>query len=116
MIGRVDLEAQKLAIMLVHQLAAIKSMSAIKVRLRRAKESRPIIVEPIPNPTGDYHDLTIWEFLRLDVEGAIAKGGTVADLLRSKRPKRSWPPTWESEPVDAEAIDDAIRVLGVKTD
>ncbi len=116
MTGRVDLEAQKLAVMLIHQLAAIKKMSAVRVGLRRPKETRPIILQPIPNPNGDWYDLTIWDFLRLDVDAAIAKGGTVPDLLRSKRLKRPWPPTWDVEAPDVTTLDDAITALGLMPD
>ncbi|MGB7077606.1 MAG: hypothetical protein WBD53_10490 [Xanthobacteraceae bacterium] len=115
MTGRLDLEAQKLAIRMIHQLAAIKKMPAIKVRLRSPKEARPIVVEPIPNLAGDWSDFTIWEFLALDVEAAKAKGGTFADLLKSKRSKRQWPPTWDVEPPDLETLDNSLDALGLKT-
>lgn len=110
MAGRLDLEVQKLAIQLIRQLAAVKKMSAIKVFIGSAKETKPIVLMESPK---SFIDLSIWHFLKLDVEAAIAKGGTLHDLLNSKRPKRPRPPTFEMEPLDVETLDDAMSTIEI---
>jgi hypothetical protein len=116
MTGRVDLKAQKLAVLLIHQLAAIKKMPRVKVRLLPPNKSKPIVITPVPNETGDFRHITIWQLLSLDVDAAIAKGGSLNALLQSRHLKRPWPPACGIEAPDNETLDDAISVLGLKVD
>jgi hypothetical protein len=100
MTDKIASETQKLTIRLIYQLAAIAKMPTVGVHLSSRRTSQPIVIWEKPNITGNMRQLTIWQFLSLDVTAAIAKGGTFTDLLQSKRIKQPWPPTWEIEPLE----------------
>jgi hypothetical protein len=104
-------EVQKMTVRLIYQLAAVAKMPAVGVYVLSQNTSAPIKVWPKPDLRGDVRRLSISDFLRFNVEAAIAKGGTFADLLTTARPKRSSSPDWGMEPLEVDTIEDALAVL-----
>jgi hypothetical protein len=111
MTERFGREVQKMTVRLIHQLAAIAKMPAVGVYVVSGNTSKPIRIWPKPDLRGDRRSLSISDSLRLDVEAAIAKGGTFADLWATARPKRSSSPDWGMEPLQADTIEDVLALL-----
>ncbi|HLN11231.1 MAG TPA: hypothetical protein VK281_20055 [Xanthobacteraceae bacterium] len=106
MTERFGSEEQKMTVRLIHQLAAIAKMPAVGVYVVSGNTSKPIRIWPKPDLRGDRRSLSI--SLRLDVEAAIAKGGTFADLWATARPKRSSSQDWGMEPLQVDTIEDVL--------
>jgi hypothetical protein len=103
-------EVQKMTVRLIHQLAAVAKMPTVGVYVMTGNASKPIKLWEKPDRQGPCL-LTISEFLRLDVEAAKAKGGTLAALFQSVRPKRPSSPDWGMEPLEADTIEEAMAIL-----
>jgi hypothetical protein len=112
MSGRFSNDLQKMTVRLIYQLAALVKMPAIGVRIDPKSPSKPIVI----SDKMDHHrfcKLSISTFLDLDVEKAIVKGGTLDDLMHSKRVTSVVSPKWDMEPVETETIEQAMAALGL---
>ena len=108
MTERSDRVAYKVAFRLIQQLATIRKMPGVAVRLYPDKW-RPIQITPVP-PTGNWWDCAISHFLSMDLESLIATGAEFDELVKSRRVKA--PAAWDMAPLDVETIDDALKSFG----
>jgi len=112
MSGKFSNDLQKMTVRLLYQLAALLKTPAVVVRIDPKRPSKPIVLYD----KMDHHkfcQLSISTFLDLDVEKAIVKGGTLDDLIHSKRATSVVSPKWDMEPVETETIEQAMAILGL---
>ena len=112
MSGKFSNDLQKMTVRLIYQLATLLKMPAVGVRIDQKRPSKPIVLYD----KMDHHkfcELSISTFLSLDVEKAIVKGGTLDDLIQSKRVTSVVSPKWDMEPVETETIEQAMAILGL---
>jgi hypothetical protein len=106
-------EVHKTTIDLLRQLAAIREMTNISVHIKNKPSTQPISLGyRTEQKNWEHHgDISISTFLSFDIQTAIAAGGSIDDLLASKKRR---PLKWDMEPLETDTVEQALRTVGFK--
>jgi hypothetical protein len=101
----------KTTIDLLRQLAAIREMTNISVHIKKKPSPQPISIGYRTEQKNWEHcgDISISTFLSFDIRTAIAAGGSIDDLIASKKRR---PLKWDMEPLETDTIEQALRTVG----